>query len=200
MKNLIATAVSVLALGFAAPAMAQTNSSTINQLGSSQTVNVDQIGAAANNSSTVSQGLNWGGSADNTANIGQAGTVGMNNISNAIQDGWNNLLKLDQSGNGFDGDVNFSYTNQAGSDNQIEVVQGNLVTDNTSLIDQYGNDNVAKVQQGGGLGENLINDSSIDQDGSANHATVHQGGAGVVSNSSFVAQGGGGNIANVNQH
>lgn len=200
MKNLFATAASVLVLGFTVPAMAQTNTSTVNQQGLGQIADVDQIGTAANNSSTILQGLNGGGSAGNKVHVDQTGTVSIENISAVVQDGIDNDAKINQNGNGFINDYNYSYAEQTGNDNKIEVIQGNVVTNNTSVIDQYGDNNKATVSQGGGNeGVNLTNYSNIDQDGNNNTATVDQGGAGVVSNTSYIAQSGG-NTANVNQH
>jgi hypothetical protein len=199
MKKLFATAASVIALGFALPVMAQSNTSTVGQIGSGQTANVDQIGASANNASVVYQGLNVGGSSGNTGTISQSGTTNIENYSTLIQDGQGNDATIAQAGDGNDGDFNNSVAAQNGVDNTVTVTQGDLITNNTSVIDQFGNENTASVTQGGGEGGNLVNFSSIDQDGDGNNATVTQGGAGVVSNTSYIAQNGG-NTATVNQH
>ena len=203
MKNLFATAASVFVLGFAVPAMAQSNVSTVNQLGSAQTATVDQIGTAANNSSVVYQGLNVGGSYGNSADVDQAGTVNIENYSTLIQDGYTNTAKIDQSGNGNLGDYNNSYATQNGSLNDIKVLQGDLATNNDSYIYQNGDYNTADVKQGGGEGGNLVNLSVVDQDGYDNHATIEQGGTNTVANTSYVTQqslGYPGNTATVNQH
>jgi hypothetical protein len=203
MKNLFATAASVFVLGFAMPAMAQSNNSTVNQLGSAQTATVDQIGTAANNDSVVWQGLNIGGSSYNDADIDQTGTVNIENFSKLFQDGYYNTGKVDQGGNGNGGDYNNSYAVQNGTLNELKVFQGDLATNNNSFIDQNGNNNKSTVKQGGGEGGNLVNLSTIDQDGYDNHATVEQGGANTVANTSTVIQqsfGYPGNTATVNQH
>jgi Curlin associated repeat len=202
MKNIFATAASVLVLGFAMPVLAQSNLSDVQQIGvEGQTATVDQYGNLAINSSGIYQGLYYGASAGNKAEVKQAGTKAIANNSIIFQDGYDNVAKVDQSGDGKDGDSNSSYISQYGSDNKVEVLQGDLVTDNTSWVSQYGEDNKAKVKQGGGEGGNLVNYSSIDQSGAGNRATVEQGGnLESIANTSFVTQSGSGNTATVNQH
>jgi hypothetical protein len=199
MKKLFATAASVIALGFALPVMAQSNTSTVNQIGSGQLADVEQIGTAATNTSVVYQGLNVAGSSGNSADVFQTGTTAIANVSTVIQDGIDNEAVIGQSGDGNGGDTNSSLVTQNGEGNSANVTQGDLVTNNTSVVDQLGDDNDASVTQGGGEGGNLVNFSSIDQDGNGNSATVAQGGAGVVSNTSYITQDGG-NTAIVNQH
>lgn len=205
MKHLFATAaVSALVLGLSAPAMAQSNTSTVNQVGISQDAQIDQLGGAANNYSTVLQGLNGPGSDGNKADIDQDGTVNLENYSTLIQDGTRNEGIINQNGNGSGDDYNYSHASQTGVENKVDVLQGDLATNNTSVIDQDGSINESTVRQGGGEGGNLVNYSAIDQDGFDNTAIVEQGGANSVANTSYITQNSvglsAGNTATVKQH
>ena len=78
MKKIFATAASVLVLGLAAPAMAQSSTSSVSQIGSYNGANIDQIGTDAINNSTVRQGLATPGSSGNGATVVQNAVVAAN--------------------------------------------------------------------------------------------------------------------------
>lgn len=208
MKNIFATAASVFVLGLATPAMAQSSISRVDQLGVSNGVTVDQLGATAINDSTIKQGFDPSHfpSELNTAKVIQDGFNVLKNISIIDQDGNENDASSTQGGNGAVGDTNRSKIDQAGDNNKAWVVQGNAQLDNDSIVLQTGVGNLATADQGGTIeGNSNHNDSLITQSGNGNDARVHQGGGSSADNLSTITQQdsvglGGGNIALVNQH
>lgn len=177
MKKLFATAASVLVLGLATPAMAQSSSSTIDQIGYSQDATVNQYGAGANNISAIEQGKNIAGSNLNTVTTTQWGSNNIENYSTVKQDGVDNDASVIQSGDGWLNDYNWSLITQTGSENTASVSQSNLSLNNFSTIDQDGAKNLANVTQGGGI--NVLNNTSIINQNSTgfslgNTATVNQ--------------------------
>jgi trimeric autotransporter adhesin len=208
MKNIFAMAASILALSLATPAMAQSSLSTVDQIGIGNGVTVEQLGAAAINDSKIKQGLNPVDvpSELNTARVIQDGFNVLKNISTIDQDGFDNDASTTQGGNGTVGDINQSKIDQAGDNNTAWVVQGNAQLDNDSTVIQSGVGNLATADQGGTAeGNSNHNDSGITQLGDDNDARVHQGGSSLADNLSTVTQTdsfglGGGNTALVNQH
>jgi hypothetical protein len=197
MKNIFATAASVLVLGFAMPAMAQSNTSNAYQTGTSNNVDVEQLGFVAKNTSTIKQGQYNGGSAENSARVLQKGKLGIKNDSTITQDGYRNTATALQGGeNEFftrPVDMNDSIITQNGDRNQAVVKQGEIDTNNVSRVDQGGNDHIARVTQGGERGDSSDvtapnqqgdnrgpNQSYITQRGNGHEAYVEQGGAGAV--------------------
>ena len=149
MKNLLATAASVLVLGLAAPAMAvDSNNSNVNQDGYGQTVEVEQIGSrGAVNTSTIEQGLGAGDSYYNYAKVTQDGTRGLKNTSTIYQDGVSNISLVDQKGDGRGGDQNTSTIDQDGTGNFAKVTQSDTINNNYSYVKQNGSYNAATVNQ-----------------------------------------------------
>ncbi|MDP5102413.1 MAG: hypothetical protein NWP98_00630, partial [Erythrobacter sp.] len=142
MKKTILTGASVLALAIAAPALAQSNQSTVTQTGSGQSADVTQSGA--NDLSTVTQS-----NADNEAEVVQAGVLG--GTSDIVQSGTDNFASVSQSD---DGDV---------------VIPGSVPPSSISTVDQTGNGNSATVAQTT-QSQVFANESDIDQLGNNNIA------------------------------
>ena len=203
MKNIFATAASILVLGLAMPAMAQSSSSTVNQIGYYNGVSVNQIGTGAVNDSKIQQGLINNNSAHNLADVQQNGYNIQTNKSEIGQDGIKNEAYVVQGGNGVGGDTNGSTIKQNGVKNVSSVTQANVEYDNKSGIVQNGIENLATVDQGNILGNNLNNKSDISQSGYSNEAHVYQGGGLSVNNSEIVQDDplgfGGNNYAEVTQ-
>jgi trimeric autotransporter adhesin len=208
MKNLFATAASIFVLGFAVPALAQSSTSKVDQIGTNNGVTVDQIGITSVNDSKIKQGLDPANysSSYNRATVTQDGSNVLKNTSKIDQDGYDNHATATQGGNGSGGDTNDSVIDQGGASNYVTVTQGNAQEDNDSRVKQSGTANWATVDQGGPAeGISFNNISLIDQSGYGNEAHVHQGGGGAADNFSKITQGdlyglGGDNYALVNQH
>lgn len=208
MKNIFATAASIFVLGLATPAMAQSSISRVDQLGISNGVTVDQLGATAINDSTIKQGLDPSHfpSELNTARVIQDGFNVLKNFSNIDQDGSSNDASATQGGNGVGGDTNRSTIDQTGTLNAAAVLQGNAQLNNDATIIQSGDSNYASAVQGGATeGNSNHNDSGITQLGESNDARVYQGGSAAADNISTITQKdsfglGGDNTALVKQH
>ena len=203
MKLRLATAASIIALTFASSAMAQSNTSNVTQYGETNGATIEQIGAGANNTSTVNQGVDNNDSALNTAEVDQDGTNVLKNDSIINQDGEGNSAVVSQGGSGVGIDYNDSFIDQNGNGNSANVTQGDLVLSNESTITQSGSQNTATVSQGGDEGVNLgPNLSTVEQIGFSNDAIVTQGGLGAVNTSDVYQNGdgiGGDNFASVDQ-
>lgn len=207
-KNIFATAASIFVLGLATPATAQSSVSTVDQLGISNAVTVDQLGATAINDSKIKQGLDPSHfpSDNNVARVIQDGFNVLKNISIIDQDGSFNDATATQGGNGVGGDTNRSKIDQTGTYNAAAVMQGNAQLNNDATIIQSGDGNWASADQGGAAqGNSNHNDSGITQLGEGNDARVYQGGSSSADNISTITQTdsfgiGEGNNALVSQH
>jgi hypothetical protein len=191
MKTIFATAASVLALGFAMPAMAQSNTSNAFQTGTSNSVDVEQLGAGAKNTSTIKQGQTKPGSSFNSATVEQKGKLGIQNTSTITQDGNGNKATTLQGGANefpfFPVDRNDSSITQNGNNSVAVVKQGEMFGRNYSDVQQIGDDHIAKVTQGGVGASDVTapeqqganrgpNESWIVQTGKGHEAYVEQGG------------------------
>jgi hypothetical protein len=184
----------------AAPAMAQSSTSDIDQIGTGNIATVTQSGSSAvNDSGIIQDGVG------NEATVTQSGSSSIGNTSDISQTGNGNDATVTQIGSGAGGDTNTSTVTQTGNLNDATVSQGDLVLSNTSTIIQTGNENTATVTQGdppNGVNAGP-NTSTVTQIGFSNDALVNQGGVGAV-NSSTITQdddglGFGNNYAQVDQ-
>ena len=194
MKNFFATAASVIVLGLAVPALADSNTSATYQNGTGgQSINVTQVGSAATNNSAVYQGYYNATSHDNRARVEQLGSDATDNTSNVVQDGSFDKAHVHQQGSGV---IISSSIGQSGSGNRARVNQdGSAGLNNSSSIGQVGDNNRADVMQTG-IGNS--NKSVISQSGSSHRATVKQGDT-YANNKSYVTQFNDSNTATVNQ-
>jgi hypothetical protein len=186
MKRILLTTASAVALGMAAPALAQVPDATRGQSESW----IDQINT--NNSATVRQSASV--TTGNVSDINQ----GNFNSANVDQSGSNTLNKsiIDQA------EYNSSTNLLTGGVEGANVVQRGDFNNNLSTITQKTTsstaglgDNTADVLQ---EGVNNINTSGIIQDGFANAVVVWQGGED-IRNTSTVNQTGSENSAHVIQ-
>ena len=170
MKNIILTGASIIALSIAAPALAQSNVSTVTQSGNSQDATVTQSGA--NDESVITQS-----NADNTATVNQDGIFGSDSF--ITQSGSENTASVTQTDDGtpqgFGGTVPpsaVSTINQSGNSNSATIAQNTQTQfrPNTSDVNQSGSDNNAIVTQ-----FDDEQSSSINQSSNGNLATVLQG-------------------------
>lgn len=177
MKIPFVTASLLLVIGSSVHAMAQSNTSTVEQLGFYNGIGVQQIGASAINDSIIHQGLGKYGSAFNKANVYQDGVNVQRNESIITQDGISNYASATQGGDSLIGDQNISTINQDGQGNNATLVQGNAFHDNNSEITQFGAGNYANVyQKSSAMSENIENKSAVTQIGVGNRVDVYQGG------------------------
>src|SRR5919108_3824472 len=133
MKRFLLATASVMGLGIAAPAFAQTSDSYVDQI----------LGS------------------NNTATVDQTASGGANNLSDVEQTGTGNTAKVTQSGSGGSGGSggrggsgeawwdNESWILQNGTGHTAEVIQMSKGGWNSSEIQQFGRDNFAKVEQWG---------------------------------------------------
>lgn len=150
------------------------NSASAEQLGSGNTIVIDQtgndyyFGATSNTALAVQYGWN------HSSSINQAGA---DNLAVSWQEGESNTSLIIQDGYG--GATNEAYVGQYGSENDAYVKQtgeGNLAT-----VDQFSHENIASVDQYGWGNEAYVtqeygnlNASVIVQSGTGNYATTAQ--------------------------
>jgi len=107
MKTSIYTSVSALALMIAAPAVAQNNTSDVDQLGAAASATVNQTGS--NNDSDVDQNGNGAGA------FGSGPNAGLKLVASVTQAGDNSESKVDQTG-----DRNSATVNQTARAENVE--------------------------------------------------------------------------------
>jgi hypothetical protein len=182
MKRFLLTTASLVGLGIAAPAFAQTNDSYIDQVESGNTATVGQMAGGVDNYSSIRQE-----GTRNTANVVQGGSggnasSGAGGVSTGNEDWWDNRSWILQYGTGHTADVS----------------QMGIGAWNSSRIEQHGQNQYTKVVQDG-ESNNLSEVKQFGALSALNNATVEQGGAASISNSSAVTQSGSGNTATVIQ-
>jgi hypothetical protein len=182
MKRFLLTTASVVGLGIAAPAFAQTSDSYIDQIESGNSATVSQAAGSVDNYSSIRQE-----GTGNTATVVQGGSggnavSGVGGVSTGNEAWWDNR----------------SWILQYGTGHTAEVRQLGIGAWNSSRIEQRGQDQYANVVQDG-ASDNWSEVKQFGDLSALNNATVEQGGAAGISNSSSVTQSGSGNTATVIQ-
>ncbi len=227
MKYAITTSASILALGIAAPAIAQSNTSTVDQSGINGQATVTQTGSG--NDSDITQSNTPIGGAPNIANVAtvtQAGTDGVSSIDQtgdntatvnqtAASDGMNSVIeqsttvggnqaRVTQRGLGSGESTTIgSFITQTGRSGNTRVQQNEGTVDAVSRVTQNGtgNQRIEVIQESGTASSIII------QNGGSFQTEVYQDGSnfsdinqsGTNSTAAVRQEGGDSNVSNIVQ-
>jgi hypothetical protein len=224
-RNLIAAAIG-LAFGFAGAAIADTNTGTINQNGSSNSATIDQTVNVTYATSSINQNGNGNSAASSQSNTyGYPWVVnssidqgGNSNNASVWQDGsWIVTATVQQYGNGNGATIsqtNYSgrstaWVYQGGDGNSGSVTQNNAI-DTSGTVWQYGgsSSSTGNVYQYAAFSSYALIDqfnvhqanAGIDQTGTNNNAQVHQSGTLGAGVNGYITQSGENNQATITQN